>query len=62
MAGLTTAEAARVAGVDASAIRHAIRRGHLRATKHGRDWEITRKDLDAWLSNPDYHKTGPKRK
>jgi excisionase family DNA binding protein len=42
-------EAAAYAGVTPDALRGAIRRGRLRATKRGRDWEVRRHALDAYI-------------
>ncbi len=45
---LTTKQAATLSGCTTSTIRAAIARGALRATRHGRDWQITPEDLSAW--------------
>lgn len=43
---MTVAEAAALLGLAPVTIRSAIHRGQLRATKIGRDWWITRRDLE----------------
>lgn len=46
---LTTQQAAKRLKLNsASTLRHAIRRGELKAEKVGRDWMIDPADLDAW--------------
>jgi excisionase family DNA binding protein len=47
---LNTSQAADRLGVTDSWIRHMIRLGLLRATKWGRDWQITPTDLDECAS------------
>jgi excisionase family DNA binding protein len=42
---MTLTEAAAELGVDASTLRHQIRRGSLRARKVGRDWTVSRREL-----------------
>lgn len=49
---MTTTEAAALTGLPRRTIQTAIRRGHLLATKIGRDWQIDRADLDKWLASP----------
>lgn len=59
---LTLEDAASIANRDPSTIRHAARRGALKATKFGRAWLITRADLEAWMQSSAYNSNkGPKR-
>ena len=51
MVVLWHAEAARYTGLSDSTLRWQIRNGRLKATKRGRDWMVTRKDLDAYIKN-----------
>lgn len=44
---LTTAEAARALKIGKRRLRELIQAGRLRARKHGRDWMIDPKDLEA---------------
>ena len=48
MPALTLAEAARLLGVAASTLRVQIRNGKLRATKIGRDWTVTPKEVERY--------------
>lgn len=48
--GVTLAEAALIAGVDASALRHAIADERLAATRIGRDWRVARAELDRYIA------------
>jgi|tagenome__1003787_1003787.scaffolds.fasta_scaffold20756062_1 excisionase family DNA binding protein len=45
----TTKEAAAILEIGQHTVIHHIRRGNLPATKHGRDWSITKHDLDAFI-------------
>jgi len=45
---LTLREAADRVGIRPATLRQAIARGSLRATKVGRDWHVTQRQLDAW--------------
>ncbi len=45
---LTTEEAARLLGISAATVRQSIRRGALAATRHGRDWYLTRAEIDRY--------------
>jgi len=47
---LSVQEAADVAGLRPYTIRRACREKRLTATKHGRDWTITRTDLHEWMA------------
>jgi excisionase family DNA binding protein len=49
---LTTQQAAQLAGVARITILKWIERGHLPATKYGRDWLIDERDLDAYRQSP----------
>ena len=48
-AALTLTEAAQRAGVDPSALRHAIRLGTLTATKRGRDWFVESAEIERYI-------------
>lgn len=48
---MTLAEAAERAGLAAATLRWQIHNGRLKATKRGRDWLVSRKDLDAYLKS-----------
>lgn len=54
------AEAALIAGVTPVALRQAISRGRLEATKRGRDWWVEDRDLQAYMAAR--KGTGPKRR
>ncbi|MDR2504126.1 MAG: helix-turn-helix domain-containing protein [Deltaproteobacteria bacterium] len=56
----TTAQAAAISGLKPVSIRMAICRGTLPASKAGRDWLITRADLEAFVKAD--RKRGPKAK
>ena len=56
--GLTTQEAAALAGLRPVSIRAAITAGRLPARKLMRDWLITRADLEAFIKSD--RKRGPK--
>lgn len=45
---LTLAEAAERLGVLPSTLRHQIRNGKLRATKPGRDWLVTEREVERY--------------
>lgn len=45
---MSTAEAAKLAGVDQSSVRRAIREGRLKGRKVVRDYVVRRKDVEAW--------------
>jgi excisionase family DNA binding protein len=47
---LTLAEAAKIAGLDAATLRWQIKNDRLVARKIGRDWFVTRGELDAYLA------------
>jgi len=53
-------EAARVLGMDPSAVRRAILQGRLPATKFGRDWSIRATDVAAYKQRP--HRGGRPRR
>ena len=54
---LTLLQAADLAGYkNTASLRHAIRRGTLTAEKLGRDWFVTRGDLDAYVRQRVSHK------
>lgn len=56
---LDVRSAADRAGVSPSTIRHAIRKGHLKAVKIGeRAYAVTPRALKAWINDPNAHKTG----
>lgn len=55
---LTVKQVADMLGRDPSSIRRSILTGNLPATKHGRDWLITRADFEAFRDNPP--RPGPK--
>lgn len=59
---LTINDIAALTGKDPDAIRKAIKRKQLKGRKFGPIWVATRKDFEAWNSNPDSHRRGPKRK
>jgi excisionase family DNA binding protein len=46
--GMTLAYAAQLLGVTPANLRGAIRRGSLKATKHGRDWFVTLKEVERY--------------
>ncbi len=45
---LTTGEAARLLGISAATVRQSIRRGALAATRMGRDWFLTRAEVERY--------------
>lgn len=45
---MTLAEAAALLGVTAGSLRHQIANGSLRATKRGRDWWVTRPEVERY--------------
>ena len=45
---MTTHEAATLLGVTAATLRQQIANGSLRATKHGRDWSLTAKEVERY--------------
>lgn len=47
---LTLAEAAEIADLSPATLRWQIRNGRLKARKIGRDWFVTRGELDAYLA------------
>jgi len=59
---LTLSAAAAIANKDTSSLRRAIARKHLPAAKIGRDWFVTREDLQAWMDNAAMHVRGVKAK
>lgn len=57
---MTTSDCARLAYMTVKGIQAAIKRGKLRATKVGRDWQITQEDFQKWMDSP--RKVGHPRK
>lgn len=49
---LTTLEAAARLGITPEAVRKAIKRGHMAAGKHGRDWLISPDEVDRYQQEP----------
>jgi excisionase family DNA binding protein len=49
---MTTAEAAARLGITPEAVRKAIKRGRLVATKHGRDWLIDAVEVERYAATP----------
>ena len=49
---MTTKEAALRTGYSVINIQQSIARGKLKATKHGRDWDIMPTDLEAFMQSP----------
>jgi len=47
---VTLKEAAELAGVTPDTLRQAVHRGTLRATKRGRDWTVTRRELARYMA------------
>ncbi len=45
---MTTQEAAAILGVTAATLRQQIANGRLRATKRGRDWSLTPKEVERY--------------
>lgn len=45
---MTLAEAAAALGVTAASLRHQIANGSLKATKRGRDWWVTRAEVERY--------------
>ncbi len=45
---MTTKEAAAILGVTAATLRQQIANGRLRATKLGRDWSLTRREVERY--------------
>lgn len=60
--GMSVKEAAKEAGVSPQAVRSAIKKKKLLASKvEGEpDWDITRDDFDAWMGQKSGLKRGPK--
>ena len=48
---LTLAQAAELAGLHRDTLRAQVHNGRLHATKLGRDWFVTRAELDRYLAN-----------
>ncbi len=46
---ITTAEAAQLSGYNVAYLRELIRNGQLRAQKWGRDWQVSRSSLLAFM-------------
>lgn len=59
---LTLTQAAEIAGKDSSVLRKALAKGNLKGRKLGHGWVVTREDLQAWMDDPQMHKTGIKAK
>ena len=59
---LTINDIATLTGKDPNTIRKAIKRKQLKGKKLGPIWVTTRKDFDAWNSDPESHRRGPKKK
>jgi excisionase family DNA binding protein len=60
--GLTTQEAAAILGIKINYISELCRTGRLKATMHGRDWDIDPDSVQAYKNTP-RKKTGrPKKK
>ena len=49
---LTMMEAAALLGVTPEAVRKAIKRGHMTASKHGRDWLVTPEEVERYQQEP----------
>lgn len=49
MAGVTLLEAATILGLNPATLRQQIANGKLRATKRGRDWWVTKGEVDRYL-------------
>lgn len=45
---MTLTEAAALLGVTAATLRQQIANGKLRATKHGRDWQVTPREVERY--------------
>jgi len=45
---MTLPEAAKVLGLSAAGLRVQVRRGSLRATKRGRDWHVTPREVERY--------------
>ena len=45
---MTLAEAAAILGVSAASLRHQVASGALRAVKQGRDWRVSRAEVDRY--------------
>jgi excisionase family DNA binding protein len=48
---MTLVEAAKTLGITPDSLRQAIARGTLKASKRGRDWWVTEKQLKQWRSS-----------
>lgn len=48
---LTLPEAARIAGLSPVTLRVQIFKGRLQAVKRGRDWYVTRKELERYMAD-----------
>ena len=59
---LTTKQAATLSGCTTSAVRAAIARGALVATRVGRDWQVAPADLYAWQEERRRGRPGRKKK
>lgn len=59
---MSVKDVAREAGVSPQAVRSAIKKGTLRATKFEGvpDWDIKREDFEAWMGQKSGLKRGPK--
>jgi len=59
---LTLIQVAEALGLEPSTLRHQIRNGRLRATKVGRDWVVTPREVERYrrerLGQPGRKKTG----
>lgn len=52
---LTLAKAAEIAEYKPTSLRNMALRGEFPAKKIGRDWVITRSQLEKWMRGPGYH-------
>lgn len=56
-------QAAQETGFSEATLRHAARRGYLKATRLGiKTWMVTLADVEDWRNNVEVHKPGPRKK
>lgn len=58
---LSLKDAAAIARKTPNTLLVAIRKDKLAGTRMGRDWFVTRADLDKWLADPAMHRPGVKK-
>lgn len=52
---ITLEEASKYAQKSLRTMQWAARKGYLKAKRFGRTWATTKRDVDVWLNNPQFH-------